>query len=134
MLPDSSNPTLSWAAVSHAMAGGASLPPLPNPHHVRPAKLCNGKGARLMSDPAAYSQPTMAFPLGESLEPKLKECILRGLYVPMNIILLSEEGINVDFHLRTLSVASCGDACSCPYLPPLTIDRWMGFWSLLQFG
>lgn len=120
ILMDSSVATLASTAVTTDNTGGMSLHALPIPQHLRPAKSHYGNGARLMIDPVAYPQPIPSIPLGASLEMKLKDCIVQGLYVPMNVILSLEEGGNVNLH--TLSMASQGGVCSCPHLHPITID------------
>lgn len=46
-----------------------------------------------------------SFPLGFSIELKLQECIKCGLFVPFDILLISEQGGSVDHYLENLSEA-----------------------------
>lgn len=50
-----------------------------------------------------------AFPLGGPIEPKLKDRIKCSLFVPSDIILLSELGASVDHYLKNLSVTPAAD-------------------------
>lgn len=52
-----------------------------------------------------------AFPQGAAIETKLQERIHHGLFVPIEIILASEQGASTDTYLKNLSLAPASDPC-----------------------
>lgn len=60
------------------------------------------------------SASASSFPLGFAIEPKLQECIHKGLFVPFDVILLSEQGASVDQYLKSSSVVLSFDARAHP--------------------
>lgn len=65
-----------------------------------------------------------AFSLGFSIEPKLQDRIRCGLFIPFDIILISEQGGLIDQYLETLSVAPTTDSHNRTQALALSIDRW----------
>lgn len=65
-----------------------------------------------------------SFSLGGNIEPKLQERICKGLFVPFEIIIASNQGASIDNFLKNLSNAPTSDACSKNSPLLLSLDNW----------
>lgn len=68
------------------------------------------------ADVNSSAQCGSAFPLGFSIEPKLQEWICKGLFVLLDIILLSELGASIDHYHKNLLIAPEIDARTWPLM------------------
>lgn len=105
-------------------SGGTSDTRTPLPPHLRPSKVPPSAMPILLMSSASYSQPSEAIPLGSSMEPRLKERIIRGLYVPINIVIMAEQGDDIEYYLKNLSFNLGNESRSRSYTPPINIDKW----------
>lgn len=92
------------------------------PSHLRNTQ--SALGAPSVSSFPVSSSNSNPIPLGSSIEPKLKARIIKGLYVPMDVILVSEQGGNIDHYLRNTTLTPGNDSRNRTFYPTLNIDRW----------
>lgn len=72
---------------------------------------------------------SIPIPLGSAIEPELKVRIIKGLYVAIDVILVSEQGGNIDSYLHYTTHTPGKDSRNQTSYPTLNIDlyRYLGF-------
>lgn len=109
------------AEASTPTGGMSNLSPSA-PSHLRTNQPASG--APFLSSLPIPSPNSNHIPLGSSFEPKLKDGITKGLYVPIDIILVSEQGGNIDSYLCNTTHMPGNDSCNHTFYLSLNIDRW----------
>lgn len=70
------------------------------------------------------SPPDVVVPVANSVDPRLKLHIRQGLYVPIEVLLASEQGKPVNHYLKNPFLSPVNDPKLKVYFPALNVERW----------
>lgn len=102
--------------------GGMSHSPNQVLIHLRATR--SALGTQISSSFRHLAPDSNPIPLGSAIEAQLKSRIIKGLYVPIDVILVSDQGGNIDAYLRNTTHTPSNDSCNRTFYPTLNIDRW----------
>lgn len=71
-----------------------------------------------------YSRPSDPLALGAAVEARIKLRIVKGLYVPLEVLWASNKGLSVNQYLRNPFLSPDNDPKLRALFPALTIERW----------